>query len=98
MANDRFPGDNEAIISSVIAHLSYGYGYAGPWLLEFEEANVNCGLEDLEQVLSEYNFLNDNCDSYRYCLRIWVLLLVVYRGCLNNKGELGAAYVEIYFA
>ena len=31
----------------VTAQVLYGYGYWGPFLLEFEEKTLDCGVEDL---------------------------------------------------
>ena len=39
----------------VSAQALYGYGYWGPFLLEFEEARLDCGEYDLVGILL-YNF------------------------------------------
>ena len=37
----------EAQSIQVTAQALYGYGYWGPFLLEFEEKTLDCGVEDL---------------------------------------------------
>ena len=34
----------------VLAQLLYGYGYVGPFALEYEKTALDCGLFDYEQV------------------------------------------------
>ena len=48
-------GQGEQI--QVTAQALYGYGYWGPFLLEFEEARLDCGSYNLDPILSEYGFL-----------------------------------------
>lgn len=43
----------------IIAQLMYGYGYWGPFALEYETARVDCNLEDLEKAIYEYGYVSD---------------------------------------
>ena len=45
-----------------VAQLFYGYGYAGPFFLDYEKPFTDCGLKEFEEALQEYEFL-DNLDS-----------------------------------
>jgi len=42
----------------VLAQLLYGYGYVGPFALEYEKTAIDCGLFDYEQVEYEYSFID----------------------------------------
>jgi len=42
---------------SLIAMNSWGYGYWGPYLLELDETDPGCGVEDFNRVLYEYSFI-----------------------------------------
>lgn len=42
----------------VIAHLMYGYGYVGPFALEYDKTALDCGLFDYERVEYEYSFID----------------------------------------
>lgn len=42
----------------VLAQLMYGYGYVGPFALEYEKTALDCGLLDYEQVEYEYSFID----------------------------------------
>ena len=54
MVNDELttfvdlPESNQIL---VLAQLLYGYGYVGPFALEYEKTALNCGLIDYEEVL-----------------------------------------------
>ncbi|TRY75004.1 hypothetical protein TCAL_04943 [Tigriopus californicus] len=50
----------------VTAQLMYGYGYWGPFLLEFEPARLDCDRSDLEEALSEFAFLTDMAHNFGY--------------------------------
>ena len=41
----------------VFAQILYGYGYWGPFALEYEDSRVHCGLEDLERAVTEYSYV-----------------------------------------
>jgi len=41
----------------VFAQILYGYGYWGPFALEYEKSRVDCGLYDLKSVLDEYGYV-----------------------------------------
>ena len=43
----------------IIAQLMYGYGYWGPFALEYEPARIDCNLEDLEKTIYEYGYVSD---------------------------------------
>ena len=43
----------------VFAQILYGYGYWGPFALEYETSRVDCGLSDLERTLYEYGYVTD---------------------------------------
>ena len=43
----------------VFAQILYGYGYWGPFALEYEASKVDCGLSDLERTLYEYGYVTD---------------------------------------
>ena len=43
----------------VFAQILYGYGYWGPFALEYEASNVDCGIYDFENALSEYGYVTD---------------------------------------
>ena len=43
----------------VFAQILYGYGYWGPFALEYETSRVSCGLSDLERTLYEYGYVTD---------------------------------------
>lgn len=57
---------SEGARTQVTAQLLYGYGYWGPFLLEFEESTLDCGTYDLKSVLEEYGFLTDMEHNYGY--------------------------------
>ena len=38
----------------VVAHLMYGYGYVGPFALEYEKTALDCDLFDYEQVCYQF--------------------------------------------
>jgi len=42
----------------VLAQLMYGYGYVGPFALEYEKTALDCGLFDYERVEYEYSFID----------------------------------------
>ncbi len=52
--------------TQVAAQVLYGYGYWGPFLLEFEEARLDCNKYDLETALAEFGFLTDMATNYGY--------------------------------
>ena len=39
---------------NLIAHIAYGYGYWGRFVLELEDSQLECGLPDLERALDKY--------------------------------------------
>jgi hypothetical protein len=41
----------------LVAMNSWGYGYWGPYLLELDDVDPGCGVEDYEQLVYEYNFI-----------------------------------------
>jgi len=41
----------------VFAQILYGYGYWGPFSLEYEKSTVDCGTFDLERALAEYSYV-----------------------------------------
>ena len=43
----------------VFAQILYGYGYWGPFALEYEESSVDCGIPDFEKTLLEYGYVTD---------------------------------------
>ena len=43
----------------VFAQILYGYGYWGPFALEYESSNVDCGLYDFENAISAYGYVTD---------------------------------------
>ena len=43
----------------VFAQILYGYGYWGPFALEYENSRISCGQYDLERVLQEYGYVTD---------------------------------------
>ena len=44
----NLPESNQIL---VLAQLLYGYGYVGPFALEYEKTALDCGLFDYEQVV-----------------------------------------------
>lgn len=50
----------------VFAQILYGYGYWGPFALEYEDSFVDCGNDNLEEALAEYSYVTqyqrDNLD------------------------------------
>ena len=65
MVNDELttfvdlPESNQIL---VLAQLLYGYGYVGPFALEYEKTAIDCGLFDYEQVIYgvKVNMFEDN--------------------------------------
>jgi len=51
----NLPESNQIL---VMAQLLYGYGYVGPFALEYEKTALDCGLFDYEQVEYEYSFID----------------------------------------
>jgi len=51
----NLPESNQIL---VLAQLLYGYGYVGPFALEYEKTALDCGLFDYEQVEYEYSFID----------------------------------------
>ena len=43
----------------VFAQILYGYGYWGPFALEYEASRVDCGLTDVERTVYEYGYITD---------------------------------------
>jgi len=43
----------------VFAQILYGYGYWGPFALEYENSRVDCGVYDLDRVVQEYGYVTD---------------------------------------
>lgn len=41
----------------VFAQILYGYGYWGPFALEYEDSQLTCGVYDLEDALNEYGYV-----------------------------------------
>lgn len=41
----------------VFAQILYGYGYWGPFALEYEPSQVTCGKYDLQEALDEYGYV-----------------------------------------
>jgi len=50
------PESNQILI---LAQLMYGYGYVGPFALEYEDAMPTCGIFEYEQVEFEYSFIDN---------------------------------------
>ena len=50
-------------VLQVIAQFLYGYGYSTPFGFEFINPSVDCGLDDFEAALVQYDFLNDHDTS-----------------------------------
>ena len=50
----------------VFAQILYGYGYWGPFALEYETSTVDCGVHNFEDALTEYSYVTqyhkDNLD------------------------------------
>jgi len=50
----------------IFAQILYGYGYWGPFALEYEDSFVDCGSDNLEEALAEYSYVTqyqrDNLD------------------------------------
>ena len=44
----------------VFAQILYGYGYWGPFALEYENSRVDCGALDFEATLNEYGYVTDH--------------------------------------
>jgi hypothetical protein len=44
----------------VFAQILYGYGYWGPFALEYEESRLKCNRYDLEKAVEEFRFLEDS--------------------------------------
>merc|ERR1712051_432901 len=44
----------------VFAQILYGYGYWGPFALEYEPSRVDCGTLDFEATLNEYGYVTDH--------------------------------------
>merc|ERR1719367_841800 len=44
----------------VFAQILYGYGYWGPFALEYETSRVDCGTLDFEATLNEYGYVTDH--------------------------------------
>jgi len=44
----------------VFAQILYGYGYWGPFALEYENSRVDCGTLDFEATLNEYGYVTDH--------------------------------------
>ena len=42
-----------------LAQTLYGYGYWGPFVDDYENSKVNCGVDDLDRVLQEYSYVTD---------------------------------------
>merc|ERR1739846_61215 len=49
------PESNQILI---LAQLMYGYGYVGPFALEYEKSVPTCGIFEYEQVEYEYSFID----------------------------------------
>ena len=47
------PESNQILI---LAQLMYGYGYVGPFALEYEDAMPTCGIFEYEQVYDRITF------------------------------------------
>jgi len=49
---------------SFAAQTSWGYGYWGPFLLDLNDAEPGCGVEDFNRVLAEYSFITSLHQTY----------------------------------
>jgi len=47
-----------------LAQHSWGYGYWGPFLLDLQELDPGCGIEDFNKVLTEYSFVTSLYSTY----------------------------------
>ena len=55
----------------VVAHLMYGYGYVGPFALEYEKTALDCDLFDYEQVCYQFK------PTFIIYFFIWGTLLII---------------------
>lgn len=49
---------------SFAAQASWGYGYWGPFLLDLNDADPGCGVEDFNRVVAEYSFITSLHQTY----------------------------------
>jgi len=57
-------GPTTGVVLGWLAQHSWGYGYWGPFLLDFEELDPGCGLEDFNKVLGDYSFVTSLYTTY----------------------------------
>ena len=64
------PNSTEWSISEriqVAAQTLYGYGYAGPFLMELEDKTLECGDEEgLNRVLDKYSYMQNLSETFSY--------------------------------
>lgn len=53
-----------AVVLGWLAQHTWGYGYWGPFLLDFEELDPGCGVEDFNKVLGDYSFVTSLYTTY----------------------------------
>ena len=44
--------------------MSRGYGYWAPFLLDLQDTDPGCGVEEFNRVLAEYSFVTDLYSTY----------------------------------
>jgi len=49
---------------SFAAQASWGYGYWGPFLLDLDDSDPGCGIEEFNQVVAEYSFITSLHQTY----------------------------------
>jgi len=52
------------VVLGWLAQHTWGYGYWGPFLLDFEELDPGCGVEDFNSVLADYSFVTSLYSTY----------------------------------
>jgi len=53
-----------ATVLGWLAQHSWGYGYWGPFLLDLQDTDPGCGLEEFNRVVAEYSFVTDIYATY----------------------------------
>ena len=54
----------QAAVLGWLAQHSWGYGYWGPFLLDLQDTDPGCGVEDFNSVLADYSFVTSLYSTY----------------------------------
>ena len=54
----------QAAVLGWLAQHSWGYGYWGPFLLDLQDTDPGCGVEDFNRVVADYGYVTNLFSAY----------------------------------